>query len=131
MKRLTVQDGRFDGDPDDGMIEKMLREIEELDESHRLSDEDETTLDALLEELELENADQAGGERSEFLDVDEVPVPYTGVYKVSVECNCDVTEATGRSEMDIEAERKCSFQSTEVDCSHGLHYCQNPYEVIS
>ena len=51
----------------------QMREIEELDESHRLSDEDETIIDALLEELELENADQDGGERFEFLDVEEVP----------------------------------------------------------
>ena len=130
VKGLTVQDDRFDGDPDDGMIEEMLREIEELDESHRLSDEDETIIDALLEEQELENADQGGGEHSEFLDVEEVPVPCTGVYKVSAECICDVTKATGRSGTDIEAEGKCSFQSTEVDCSHEQHYCQIPDEVI-
>ena len=130
VKRLAVQDGRSDGDPDDGMIEEMLREIEELDESHRLSDEDETIIDVLLEELELENADQDGGERSEFPDVEEGPVPCTGVYKVSVECTCDVTMATGRSETDIQAEGKCSFQSIEVDCSHERHYCQNPNEVI-
>ena len=130
VKRLTVQDGRSDGDPDYGMIEEMLREIEEFDESHRLSDEYETIIDALLEELEFENADQDGGERSEFHDVEEVPVPCTGVYKVSVECTCDVTMATGRSETDIQAEGKCSVKSTEADCSHERHYCQNPNEVI-
>ena len=112
------------------MIEEMLREIEELDESHRLSDEDGTLIDALLKEMELENADQDGGEWSEFLDVEEVPVPSTGVYKVSVEYICDVTEATGRSETDIEVEGKCSFQSIEVDCSHERQDCQNPNEVI-
>ena len=116
-------------DTNDEMIQEMLREIEELDESHRLFDEDETIIDALLEELELENADQDGGGRSEFLDVEEVPVPCTGVYKVSAECICDVTKATGRSETDIKAEGRCSFQSTEVDCSHERHYCQNPDEV--
>ena len=108
-------------DVDDAMIEEMLREIEELDELHRLSDEDETIIDALLEELELENADQDGGERSEFLDVEEVPVPYNGVYKVSVECICDVTKATGRSETDIEAEGKCFFPSTEAKGSLERH----------
>ena len=44
------------GDRDDEMVEQLLREMEELDESHKLSDEDETVIDALLEELELENA---------------------------------------------------------------------------
>ena len=116
-------------DVDRAMIDEILREMEELNESHKLSDEDETIIDALLEELELENADRDGGERSEFLDVEEVLVPCTGVYKVSAECICDVTKATGRSETDIEAEGKCSFQSTEVDCSHERHYCQNPDEV--
>ena len=113
-------------DVDGAMLDEILREIEELDESHKLSDEDETIIENLLEELELENADQDGGERSEFLDVEEVPVPYTGVYQVSVECTCDVTKVTVRSETDIEAEGKCSFQSTEVDCSHERHYCQIP-----
>ena len=116
-------------DADGAMLDEILREIEELDESHKLSDEDETIIDALLEELELENAGQDGGEGFEFLDVEEVPVPCTGVYKVSAECICDVTKAIGRSETDIEAEGKCSFQSTEVDCSHERHYCQNPDEV--
>ena len=118
------------GDRDDEMVEQLLREMEELDESHKLSDEDETVIDALLEELELENAGQDEGERSEFIDVEEVPVHCTGVYQVSVECICDVIKAIGRSETDIEAEGKCFFPSTEVDCSHERHYCQNPEEVI-
>ena len=92
------------GDRDDEMVEQLLREMEELDASHKLSDEDETVIDALLEELELENAGQDEGERSEFIDVEEVPVHCTGVYQVSVECICDVIKATGRSETDIEAE---------------------------
>ena len=116
-------------DVDHAMLDEILREMEELDESHKLSDEDETIIDALLEELEFQNADQDGDERSDILVVEGVPVPCTGVYKVSAECICDVTKATGRSETDIEAEGKCSFQSTEVDCSHERHYCQNPDEV--
>ena len=96
-------------DVDGAMLDEILREIEELDESYTLSDEDETIIDALLDELELENAGQDGGERSEFLDVEEVPLLCTGVYKVSVECTCDVTKVTVRSETDIEAEGKCSF----------------------
>ena len=117
-------------DVDDALLDEILREIEEFDESHKPPDEDETIIDALLEELELENADRDGGERSQFLDVEEVPVPYTDAYKVSIECICDVTKATRRSETDIKAEWKCSFQSTEVDCRRERHYCQNPEEVI-
>ena len=116
-------------DVDGAMSDEILREIEELDESHKLSDEDETIMDALLDELELENAGQDGGDWSEFRDVEEVPVPYTGVYKVSAECTCDVTKVTVRSETDIESEGKCSFQSTELDCSHERHYCQIPEEA--
>ena len=81
-------------DVEHAMLDEILREIEELDESYKLSDEDETIIDALLEELELENADQDGGERSDFLDMEEVPVQCTGVYEVSVECTCDVTKVT-------------------------------------
>ena len=81
-------------DVDGAMLDEILREIEELDELYKLSDEDETIIDALLDELELENAGQLGGERPEFLDVEEVPKPCTGVYKVSVECTCDVTKVT-------------------------------------
>ena len=110
-------------DVDHAMLDEILREMEELDESHKLSDEDEKIIDALLDELELQNAGQDGGERSEFLDVEEVPVPCTGVYEVSVEGTCDVTKVTVRSETHIEAEGKCSFQSTKVDCSHKRHYC--------
>ena len=55
-------------DVDHTMLDEIFREMEELDESHKLSDEDETIIEALLEELEPENADQDGGERSEFLE---------------------------------------------------------------
>ena len=57
-------------DVDDAMLDEILREIEELDESHKLSDEDKKIINALLEELELENAGQDGGERSKFFDVE-------------------------------------------------------------
>ena len=63
---------------DHAMLDEILREMEELDESHKLFDEDETIIDALLDELELKNAGQDGGERSEFLDVEDVPVLCTG-----------------------------------------------------
>ena len=56
-------------DVDGAMLDEILREIEELDESYKLFDGDETIIDALLDELELENAGQDGGELSKFLDV--------------------------------------------------------------
>ena len=58
-------------DVDDSMIDEMLKAIEELDESHDLSEEDEAIIDALLEELDLENADQERGGRSELLELEE------------------------------------------------------------
>ena len=128
VKRLTEQDGRFDGDPDDGMIEELLLELEELDKPHEWSEDDDATIDALLKELEHENADQDGGERSEILDVEEVPVPCTGVYKVSVECTCDVTKATGRSETDIKAERKCCSRNSQLTGGRTRDHCLIPFE---
>ena len=102
----------------DAMLDEMLRETRELDESHELSVEGEAIIDALLEELELENADQGRGERSVVLEMQEVTVHDTGGHKVSVELTCDNTEATGRPNTDIEAEGKCFFSSTEVKDGH-------------
>ena len=101
-------------DVDDAMLHNMLREIEELNEPRELSVEVEAILDDLLEELDLENKDQDEGDRSEFLEVEEVTLPCTGVYKVSVGGTCDVTEVICSSETDIEGEGKCFFPSTEV-----------------
>ena len=50
----TVQDGRFDDDSDDGKIEELLKELEELAKPRERSADDEATIDALLLELELE-----------------------------------------------------------------------------
>ena len=41
------------GDRIDEMVEQLLREMEELDESHKLSDEDETVINALLKNWNL------------------------------------------------------------------------------
>ena len=113
---------------DNAMIDEMLREIEELDEPHKLSDEDDAFIDALLEDLELENKDQARGERSVVLEMQEVTVH--GVYKESGEGTCDVTKATGRSEADIEAEGKCFFPSTEAKDSLERHWWHTLDEAI-
>ena len=99
---------------DDAMIDEKLKAFEELDESHELSEEDEAIIDALLEELDLENADQDRGGRSEFLELEGVIVHGNGVHKMFTESVCDVTKATGRSETDIEAEGKFFFPSTEA-----------------
>ena len=44
------------GDTNDGLIQELLKELEELDEPHELSEDDEAVIDALLQELELEIA---------------------------------------------------------------------------
>ena len=117
-------------DVDDTMIDEMLKAIEELDESHELSEEDEAIIDALLEELDLENADQDRGGRSELLELEGVIVLGNGVHKMLTESVCDVTKATGRSETDIEAEGKCFFSSTEAKGSLERHCCHSFDEAI-
>ena len=92
-------------DVDDAMIDEMLKAIEELDGSHDLSEEDEAIIDALLEELDLENADQERGGRSELLELEGGIVYGNGVHKMLTESICDVTKATGRSETDIEKQK--------------------------
>ena len=55
------------GDRDDEMIEGLLKELEELDKPHELSEDDEAMIDALLRELELEIASPVGYERIELI----------------------------------------------------------------
>ena len=59
-------------DVDDAMLDEMLRHMEELDEHLKQSEADEVIKDATLKKLELVNADQGRGERSVFLDMEEV-----------------------------------------------------------
>ena len=115
-------------DVDDAMIDELLKAIEELDESHELSEEVEAIIDALLEELDLENADQGRGGRSELLELEGVFVH--GVHKMLTESVCVVTKATGRSETDIEAEGKCFFPNTEAKGSIERHCCHTLDEAI-
>ena len=117
-------------DVDDAMIDEMLKAIEELDESHELSEEDEAIIDALSEELDLKKADQDRGGRSELLELEGVIVHGNGVHKMLTESVCDVTQATGRSETDIEAEGKCFFPSTEAKGSLERHCCHTLDEAI-
>ena len=119
-------------DVDDAMIDEMLKAIEELDESHELSEEDEAIIDALLEALDLEKPDQDRGGRSEseFLELEGVIVHGNGVHKMSTESVWDVTKATGRSETDLVAERKCFFPSTEAKESLERHCCHTLDEAI-
>ena len=117
-------------DVDDAMIDEMLKAIEELDESHELSEEDEAIIDALLEELDLEYADQVRGGRSGLLELEGVIVHVNGVHKMLTESVCDVTKATGRSQTDIEAEGKCFFPSTEAEGSLERHCCHTLDEAI-
>ena len=55
------------GDRDDEMIDELLKELEELDNSHELSEDDEALIDALLRELELEIVFPVGYERIELI----------------------------------------------------------------
>ena len=55
------------GDRDDEMIDELLKELEELDKPHELSEDDEAMIDALLRKLELEIAFPVGYERIELI----------------------------------------------------------------
>ena len=55
------------GDRDDEMIDELLKELEELDKPHELSEDDEAMIDALLRELELEIVFPVGYERIELI----------------------------------------------------------------
>ena len=55
------------GDRDDEMIDELLKELEELDKPHELSEDDEALIDALLRELELEIVFPVGYERIELI----------------------------------------------------------------
>ena len=52
-------------DPDDEMIEQLLRELEELDKPHEWSEDDEALIDALLQDLELKKCNPVANDRSE------------------------------------------------------------------
>ena len=55
------------GDTNDGMIQELLKELEELDEPHELSEDDEAMIDALFKELEVEFAFPVRDERIELI----------------------------------------------------------------
>ena len=55
------------GDRGDEMIDELLKELEELDKPHELSEDDEAMIDALLRKLELEIAFPVGYERIELI----------------------------------------------------------------
>ena len=54
-------------DTNDGMIQELLKELEELEEPHELSEDDEAMIDALLQELELEIVFPVRDERIEMI----------------------------------------------------------------
>ena len=77
MKIVKRQAGRETGehqiptvahsDTNDGMIQELLKELEELDQPNELSEDDEAMIDALLQELEFEIAFPVRDERIELI----------------------------------------------------------------
>ena len=106
------------GDPDKGMIEELLREMEELDKTHELSEDEEAMVDALLQKLELEIAFPVRDERIEFIaemEGNESLTACWGAPDVFAESISEVKGASS-SEVMIEAEGRCgSNQRLSLD----------------
>ena len=96
------------GDPDDGMIEELLKELEELDEPHEFTEDNEAMIDALLQELQLEIALSVKDERIELIaemERIECVAKYGGAHNVLVVSISEVKGASS-SETMIRAEGK-------------------------
>ena len=100
------------GDRDDEMIEQLLKELEELNEPHDWSADNEAMIDALLYELELEIAIPARDERIELTAEIEGNESLANP-DVSAE---SISEDNGASSLEamIEAEGKCGSKGSHV-----------------
>ena len=104
------------GDTNDGMIQELLKELEELDEPHELSEDDEAIIDALLQELELEIAFPVRDEQIELvaeMEVHESLAKCCGASDVLAE---GISDDKGASSSDTknETERKCGSKGSHL-----------------
>ena len=100
------------GDRDDEMIDELLKELEELDKPHELSEDDEAMIDALLRELELEIASPVGYERIELIakiEGNELRAnPDVSAESINEDNGASSSEAT------MEAERRCGSKRSHL-----------------
>ena len=111
------------GDTKDGMIQEKVKELEELDEPHELSEDDEAMIDALLQELELEIAFPVRDELMELFAEMEGNESFVNA-DVSAE---GISENNGASSSEgmIEAEEKCGSE-----CSHLTGRFERPNSLV-
>ena len=100
------------GDTNNGIIQELLKELEELDEPHELSEDDEATIDALLQELELHIAFPVRDERIKLIAEMEGNESVVNS-DVSVE---GISEDNGASSSEalIEATGKCGSKGSHL-----------------
>ena len=105
------------GDTNDGMIQELLKELEEFDEPHELSEDNEAMIDDQLQELELEIAFPVREERIEL------------IADVSAE---GISEDNGASSSEtmIEAEGKCGSKGSHLTGRFERPNSLFPIEVI-
>ena len=100
------------GDPDDGLIEELLKE---LDEPHEFFEDDEAMTDALLQELELEIVYPVKDKRIELIaeiEGNESLAKYWGAPNVLVESISEIKGA--RSLEGSKAEGKCVSKGSHL-----------------
>ena len=100
-------------DTNDGMIQELSKEREELDQPNELSEADEAVIDALLQELEFEIAFPVRDERIELIaemEGQESLAKCCGAPDVLAEV-ISVDHGTSSSETMNEAEGKCGSKS--------------------
>ena len=111
-------------DTNDGMVQELLKQLEELDQPHELSEDDEAVIDALLQELELEIAFRVRDEPIEVIaeiEGNESPVNPD----VLAECISEDNGASSSETMN-EAEGKCESKG-----SHLTGRFERPNSVIA
>ena len=107
----------------------MLRGIEELDESQRLSDEDETIIDALLEELELKTQTKMEANGLNFSTWKKSLYPALAC--TMCQLNVLVMSPWQRGDQRRTSKQKGSAPSRVSKWIAVMRdYCQNPNEVI-
>ena len=119
-----MQDGKFECDPGDGLIEELLKELEDDEE------DDEATIDALLQELELEMA--CSDERIKSItqvEETEAVVNCWDAFDVSAQSNRQVKEA-GSSETRVKVEGKCCSRNSQSTGGRERDHCLIPFEDI-
>ena len=116
----------------DGMIQELLKELEELDQPNELSEDDEAMIDVLLQELEFEIAFPVSDERIELIaemEGQESLAKCSGAPDVLVEV-ISVDNGASSSKTMNEAEGKCGSKGSRLTGRFERPNSLIPIEVI-